>query len=285
MRKHPSSQNLTSAPFLKWIGGKSSLIHRIEPVLSSFGHRARLIEPFVGGASVFLQTTFDEYLLVDSNPHLIELYQSVQKNEETFIKKAEPLFSAYANSQEIYNTIRSAFNDESDALTRSAYFLYLNKFGYRGIVRYSSKGNFNTPFGHNRLPGFPKSEIHDFARKASSATFLCTDFTQAFSAVRPGDIVYCDPPYVDTDKAVSFRHYVPGGFSLERQAELANLAREAARHGIPVIISNHLTTESLDLYRGAVVHEIAVTRNLNPKAGLKRTTEGLFVFEPKKHQF
>ncbi|AQV96651.1 hypothetical protein BJN34_22570 [Cupriavidus necator] len=281
MKKHPSSKNSSFAPFLKWIGGKSNLMGRIEPLLREFGPRTRLVEPFVGGGSVFLRAVFNEYLLVDANPHLVELYQAIQTDAAAFIRKAKPLFAASANCEEIYYAIRSAFNKESDALTRAAYFLYMNKFGYRGIARYSGKGHFNTPFGHNKLPGFPEQEILAFADRSVSATFRHTDFTEAFRDLRPGDIVYCDPPYLDTERKPSFRDYVPGGFSIEQQRQLADLARAAAQQGIPIIVSNHLTPESRALYHGAVVHEVPVERNLNPKAGLRRTTEGLFVFEPR----
>ena len=280
MQKHPSPKHSSPAPFLKWIGGKSNLMDRIEPLLRAFGPRTRLVEPFVGGGSVFLRAVFNEYLLVDANPHLVELYQAIQTDAATFIRKAKPLFGASANCEEIYYTIRAAFNDESDPLSRAAYFLYLNKFGYRGVARYSGKGKFNTPFGHNRLPGFPEQEIFAFADRSVSATFRHADFTEAFRDLGPGDIVYCDPPYLDTENAASFRDYVPGGFSVGRQRELADLARATAQKGIPVIVSNHLTPESRALYHGSVVQEVSVERNLNPKTGLRRTTEGLFVFEP-----
>ncbi len=277
---HPSPQYSAPAPFLKWLGGKSKQLDRIAPLLHSFGFRNRLVEPFVGGASVFLRTDFDEYLLVDANPHLIEIYESIQSDVDTFINHTKPLFAAAANSKPIYDAIRSAFNEEPVALNRAAYFLYMNKFCYRGISRYSQKGHFNTPFGHNKLPAFPEREIRAFAHKAERATFLCADFTEAFAAIRPGDVVYCDPPYLNTENSASFRDYVPAGFSIERQEQLADLARATAKHGIPVIISNHLTAESRELYHGAVIHEVAVERNLNPKTGIRRASEGLFVFEP-----
>ena len=142
------------------------------------------------------------------------------------------------------------------------------------------KKKFNVPFGHNKLPGFPEAEILTFSDKAAVAKFLCADFTDAFSAARFGDVIYCNPPYLDTDQAASFRDYVAGGFSGEQQQKLAELAREAARQGIPVVISNHLTEEARELYRGAVVHEVPVIRNLNAKTGARQTSEGLFVFEP-----
>ena len=50
--------------FLKWAGGKYSLVENINAKLPSGN---RLIEPFVGAGSVFLNTDFKRYLLNDIN--------------------------------------------------------------------------------------------------------------------------------------------------------------------------------------------------------------------------
>ncbi|MGL5790756.1 MAG: DNA adenine methylase, partial [Plesiomonas shigelloides] len=48
--------------FLKWAGGKYSLVDEIRRHLPS---GQCLIEPFVGAGSVFLNTDFEEYVLAD----------------------------------------------------------------------------------------------------------------------------------------------------------------------------------------------------------------------------
>ncbi len=63
-------------PFLKWPGGKYRLVNRIHSLLPQ---GKQLIEPFVGGGAVFLNTDFEHYLLNDANPDLITLYQTLQK--------------------------------------------------------------------------------------------------------------------------------------------------------------------------------------------------------------
>jgi DNA adenine methylase len=57
--------------FLKWAGGKYSLIESITEFLPTGNV---LVEPFVGAGSVFLNTDYDAYLLADINPDLIALY-------------------------------------------------------------------------------------------------------------------------------------------------------------------------------------------------------------------
>ena len=56
-------------PFLKWAGGKYSLMPELDRLIPA---GARLIEPFVGGGSVFLNSDKHErFLLADANPDLI----------------------------------------------------------------------------------------------------------------------------------------------------------------------------------------------------------------------
>ena len=56
--------------FLKWAGGKYSLVEHIQARLPQAN---KLIEPFVGAGYVFLNTQYKSYLLNDINPDLINL--------------------------------------------------------------------------------------------------------------------------------------------------------------------------------------------------------------------
>ncbi len=63
--------------FLKWAGGKFNLIESINQHLPD---SECLVEPFVGAASVFLNTKFDRYILNDINADLIDMYKILQTN-------------------------------------------------------------------------------------------------------------------------------------------------------------------------------------------------------------
>nr|WP_254035922.1 Dam family site-specific DNA-(adenine-N6)-methyltransferase [Cupriavidus necator] len=227
-------------------------------------------------------TDFDAYLLADANAHLVELYLAAQVDVDALLSRTRPLFFSVANTPDVYYAVRNAFNEERDPGTRAAYFLYLNKFGHHGICRYNKSGKFNVPFGYNKsVPTLPDQELRAAADKLKRASLLCSDFTTAFMLATPGDVIYCDPPYVDQDHAASFRSYVAGAFGDSQQRELADLARAAAKRGIPVVVSNHLTDYSRELYHGAAVHEIEVRRSIGAgKSTQKSAHEGLFVFHP-----
>ncbi|MGJ8680650.1 DNA adenine methylase, partial [Paraglaciecola sp.] len=69
--------------FLKWAGGKYNLIEAISDQLPAGN---KLIEPFVGAGSVFLNTDYPKYLLNDINPDLINLYKIIKKSSDNYIK-------------------------------------------------------------------------------------------------------------------------------------------------------------------------------------------------------
>jgi DNA adenine methylase len=280
MQKHPASETQKSAkPFLKWVGGKSRLLPHLIPALP-VGNR--LVEPFVGGGAVFLGTDFSEYLLGDSNSHLIELYRTVAQQTEQFIAMAEPFFSEAYRCQERFLEIRSTFNEANEGPLRAAQFLYLNKLGFNGLCRYNRAGRFNVPYGHHaHVPRFPREQILSFAEKAQRATFVNADFASVMRMARPGDVVYCDPPYLDRDGAASFRAYSPGEFSFKRQCELANLARELAGRGIPVAISNHDCDAAREIYSGATILDFSVRRSVGASRDSRgQAAELLAVFGP-----
>lgn len=290
MQEHPQlqaaeagtlpSSNISAhaGPILKWPGGKTKLLPILRELLPAGN---RLVEPFLGGASVFLGTDFPSYLLVDAHADLICMYKQMVQRPERIIELARPLFSEYAANQDIYLEVRDAFNRAAPADVRAAYFLYLNKFCFNGLSRYSAKGNFNVPWNRSaHAPALPEESIRAFSERAQSkAVIVQGDFTDAFKLAVPGDVIYADPPYVDTEDASSFTKYTSEGFPQERQQELADLARATAARGIPVVISNHLTAETRELYRGAECHEVEVRRSVAADAGSRKmVAEGIFVF-------
>ncbi len=66
-------------PFIKWPGGKSRVMPELLPHMPKADC---LIEPFVGGAAVFLNTDYRRYVLADINPDLIRLYREVKSNPD-----------------------------------------------------------------------------------------------------------------------------------------------------------------------------------------------------------
>ncbi len=268
----------TMKPFLKWAGRKSSILQRI---LANLPHGKRLIEPFAGSGAVFLGSDFNRYLLADVNEDLINLYITLQNQGEDFIDYAQNLFSQKNNKEKAYYNLRDLFNETDDLDERSAIFIYLNRHCYNGLCRYNSSGYFNVPFGRYDHPSFPQKALEDFTDKSKQAKFVCQDFKKTFISVRKGDVVYCDPPYVPLSETANFSTYAKDGFGLEDQQNLVLSAEKAVSKGIPVLISNHDTPLTRELYANAEIHSFSVARSISCKGGKRRKVKELLaIFLP-----
>lgn len=265
-------------PFLKWAGGKYRLLDRLLPNLPA---GSRLVEPFVGSGAVFLNAAFSAYLLCDLNPDLIGLYETLRREGESFIWRAGAMFTPENNTREAFLRLRAAFNASRDVEERAILFLYLNRHSYNGLVRYNAAGVYNVPFGRYKSPYFPAAELTAFLRKVRECdvTFAVQDFRATFSWLRTGDVVYGDPPYVPASSTANFTAYIGGGFGAAEQRELAQEAEAAARHGIPVVLSNHDMPLTRELYAGARLHSFPVRRLISCNGGRRgQARELLAVF-------
>lgn len=247
-------------PFLKWAGGKSELATHIAERLPT----ARvLIEPFVGSGAVFLNTEYERYILSDINADLINVYTTLQNKGAAYIADARAYFNQKANKESRYYRLRETFNKSNDSYERALLFLYLNRHGYNGLCRYNRGGGFNVPFGQYKAPYFPEDELHHFYLKARKAKFYCEDFKRTFSRARRGHVIYCDPPYVPLTSTAKFSNYSAGGFGPEDQEALASAAARVASRGIPVLISNHDTDVTRELYSEAHLSYFDVRRSIS----------------------
>lgn len=235
-------------PFLKWAGGKVRIVDRIKAVLPP---GRRLLEPFVGSGALFLNSAYNAYLLADANADLINLYQQLQRNGQTFIDYCQTFFVAENNSEAQFYALRRHFNQTLDLAEKAALFVYLNKHCYNGLCRYNARGEFNVPFGRYKQPYFPAVEMAYFLQKAQQAHFVTQDFTATMTMAVAGDVVYCDPPYAPLSTTANFTSYSAEAFGTEQQHKLAELAVSLRQRGITVVISNHDTPFTRTLYTTA----------------------------------
>lgn len=251
-------------PFLKWPGGKFRLLDRILPALPL---GKRLVEPFAGSGAVFLNASFPAFLICDVNSDLITLFRLLKTEGEAFIAWCESFFIPENNTSVAFYALRNRFNHSTDPPERAALLLYLNRHAFNGMVRYNAQGNYNVPFGRYQKPYFPKTELYAFARKAreNATEFVVQDFATTFAYLNEDDVVYCDPPYVPLSETANFTSYAGSTFGVGRQKELANLAIQAAQKGIPVVLSNHDTPFTRQLYAPAHLDLFAVQRSISCK--------------------
>ncbi|EJP6132523.1 Dam family site-specific DNA-(adenine-N6)-methyltransferase [Salmonella enterica] len=262
-------------PFLKWAGGKYSLLPELERLIPA---GKRLIEPFVGGGSVFLNSDKHErFLLADINADLINLYQMLAVVPDSVIAEAMKAFR-HLNDAENYTVIREAFNAwQLNAIERAAAFLYLNRHCFNGLMRYNLDGFFNVGWGKYKAPYFPEEEIRAFRLKSHACVFMTAGFERTLRLAGDGDVVYCDPPYEPMPGTAGFTSYASGGFSWDSQVALAESCVAAHQRGAKVFISNSTAPRVIELYEqhGFTLHRVNARRSISSKGSTRETANDI----------
>jgi DNA adenine methylase len=276
-------------PFLKWAGNKFRVLPHLIPHI---GDPKRYIEPFGGSLSVALNISADEYILNDINKDLYCLYTNVDKE---FVSECRELFTDENNTRERYLELRKEFNSEQDCRKRAKLFLYLNKHAFNGLSRYNSKGEYNVPYGKENKDSktgrivktkahFPEQELNYFRDVFSNrkVEFFNTSFSDEalYKNVSSGDVVYFDPPYIPVSDTAYFTDYAKEGFTYDQQIQLAELAESLCNRGAKVIVSNHNTPVSRELYKKAQIYPIEVGRSISAKgSSRKKASELIAVYQ------
>ncbi len=262
-------------PFLKWAGGKYHQLPDIDRLIPA---GQRLIEPFVGGGSVFINSRkHDSFLLADVNADLIHLYQMLAVVPDVVIHQARLLFST-KNSAAGYAEVADDFNGQMlGGPERAAAFLYLNRHCFNGLIRYNLAGKFNVGWGKYPNPYFPEKEIEAFTALASNCVFMNAGFRRTLSLAGDGDVVYCDPPYEPLPGTSGFTSYAPGGFSWEDQIALAECCVAAHQRGARVVISNSSSPRIIELYQqhGFELNYVRARRAISSKSSTRETVSDI----------
>ncbi|MGP8937479.1 Dam family site-specific DNA-(adenine-N6)-methyltransferase [Enterobacter soli] len=262
-------------PFLKWAGGKYSLLPELDRLIPE---GKRLVEPFVGGGSVFLNSEKHEsFLLADVNADLINLYQMLEVDHIRVCSLAKILFER-ANSEEAYKDLRDEFNNQRmGAPDRAAAFLFLNRHCFNGLIRYNRDGFFNVGWGKYEAPYFPEIEIKAFKLKSHKCVFLNAGYRRTLALAGDGDVVYCDPPYEPLPGTAGFTNYAAGGFSWADQISLAESCVAAHQRGAKVLISNSTAPRVLELYQqhGFTLHHVDARRSISNKGSTRETARDI----------
>ena len=296
-------------PFLKWVGGKHKLlthiINKIPKQINSYH------DIFMGGGSVLLALltleknnkisingTINAY---DLNERLINTFKQVKNNHQLLILLTKNLIQQYENikinshkqkgapkvDNDNYNETREHFyywichkfnTTEYNTTLNAAYFIFLNKIGFRGMFRENKDGDYNIPFGlkDRKTLNFPnvilEDEITIISQLIQKVQFHHLDFENSIKKVKKGDFVYLDPPYVPEDKK-SFVGYNACGFDLDTHNKLFGLVRKFNSQKVKFIMSNSNTDLVNNTFVDYNKEIITARRAINSKNPADKTKE------------
>lgn len=191
-------------PPIKSQGIKTKLVPWIKSIVPS-NFDGTWIEPFMGTGAVAFNIAPRRAILCDTNPHLVNFYSGIASGEITPEVVKEYLgregAMLLAKGEDHYYFVRDRFNSEHSPLD----FLFLNRAGFNGMIRFNRKGGLNIPFCR-KPQRFAQSYTTKIINQVSwvskliqmkEFTFKCQDFNKTIEEASPSDIIYCDPPYID----------------------------------------------------------------------------------------
>jgi DNA adenine methylase len=270
--------------FLRWIGGKRLLVHRLLPCLPAQFLNRKYHEPFAGAANLFFALAPRAARVSDLNEHLIECYRQVRDNYEkvaAYVREHER-----RDCEDHYYEMRDLYNRSAFGPAQAARFIYLNHTCFNGVFRVNRKGAYNVPYGDKPEPAFPSSA--DLARASKAlrrATLSVSDYGSALTRVRAGDFVYLDPPYPPLNGTSFFTHYTPDRFDRDDQERLAAFVHELNHQGSLFMMTNADLTQIRRLYAGFKFWKLSVTRYVSCKGARYKVNELVITnYEPQAFQ-
>lgn len=230
---------------LKWIGNKQRFAETIISYMPETFND--YYEPFLGSGAVMAQLLemdrtqmfphFDHAYGSDILPFLIEIFQMVKTEPFKLTNYYQKeIIKYYQNPAECYLQIRDRFNVNHNALD----FCLLCRTCYSGVVRFrKSDGYMSTPQGpHNPIhPSTFSNRVNIWSTLLEKASFRCESFAVAMDRAKPGDVVYCDPPYTHSQSII----YGAQSFDIDL---LWRKIRACKDRGVKVLLSINGTRES-----------------------------------------
>lgn len=165
----------------------------------------RWIEPFMGTGCVGFNLAGGNAVMNDANPHLVNFYSQLNDGKITqhsvkahLINEGEKLLEL---GESHFYEVRARFNETHEPLD----FIFLNRSCFNGMIRFNKKGGFNVPFCRkpNRFAQAYVTKIYNqvgnisAVLKSGSFSFSNAPFAETIADAQAGDLIYCDPPYID----------------------------------------------------------------------------------------
>lgn len=224
----------------------------------------RLIEPFCGGGSVFLNYKTNEYYANDLNTYMINLHKflfSFKNRRSDFFDQFENEIKSYGFSasylgitvskelrdkyiktyyavfnKQAYLKLKKDFNEDKSAMMK-LYVLLI--YGFNHMLRFNKLGDFNLPVGnvdYNKNVRNALDAYFDFVDQ-NDVNFNNADFASFLLnfEFKEGDFVYLDPPYLISDCEYN------KGWTEKQEQELLNILDILNKKNVKFALSNVFT--------------------------------------------
>jgi len=275
-------------PFVKWAGGKGSLIPQISkyyPQDLKIGVIEKYVEPFVGGGAILIDILqkYDvkQAYAYDTNKDLINAYNVIKTDVEELINKLKIYEDKFISLEQedrkkYYYEVRDEYNsieikEGKLSVKRAAEFIFLNRTCFNGLYRVNQKGDFNVPMGKYKKPTIcDEGNLVALSKLIANVEFICEDYQKTEAIVDKNTFVYFDPPYRPLSVTSGFTSYTKDDFNDNDQKQLASYYRMLDTKEAKLMLSNsnpknvnEQDTFFDDIYNGFNINELQANRMIN----------------------
>lgn len=199
---------------LKWVGNKQK---QADAIIGYFPERfGTYFEPFLGSGGVLGVLAPKQAVASDTFAPLVHIWQTLHGDKEELKRQYAERHALIARlgKKAAYEQVLASYN----ARPNGADLVFLCRACYGGVVRFRKNDGFmSTPVGAHD-PVSPESfgkRVDIWHARTRATRFLHLDFVDAMDRAQRGDLVYCDPPYTDSQAIL----YGAQAFSLQRLFE------------------------------------------------------------------
>jgi len=249
---------------VRYIGGKSALIHEIAPFLQ-VPYTGVYCEPFLGGGSVALAIASTtayakvQFVLNDFDPEVANFWNRVINPNKGEVTSLLDQIKACQPSLELHAWMK-AWNP-TDPDERAFRFLFLNRTSH--VASHGKR-----PLG-GRKQANPDSDIAsrfkvdniipEFTRARrvlmGRSIVLCKDFGDVIAEAKSNWVIYADPPYYD-------RNLYDVSFSPEDHVRLRDQLMTTPADWV---LSYQEHSAVLELYQNATIHTMPANHSMTKR--------------------
>ncbi|UXE68740.1 MAG: DNA adenine methylase [Chryseotalea sp. WA131a] len=214
---------------LKWVGNKQKFAVEITKYFPTDFNK--YYEPFLGSGAIIATVAPSKGVGSDTFKPLIEIWQKLAVDPDGLVEWYSERRNRIGSEtkEKVYESVKASYNSSPNG----ADFLFLSRAAYGGIVRFrKADGYMSTPCGvHTPIPveSFA-ARVKEWRRRLKGVNFEHLDYKEAFELSRPGDLIYCDPPYSHSQSIL----YGAQDFRLE---DLLDQIDRAKSKGVKVALS------------------------------------------------
>jgi len=280
---------------IKWMGSKAKLADEIVKLFPTTFNI--YFEPFFGSGAVFFKSRPINSYCSDLMGEPIAVMNAIKNSPEKMYKKFKELSDElWERDEDFYYKVREFYNNGKDIMndaTRAAYFLFLLRAGFNGVIRFNAKKNnsWNVPFGKRGTKTLKKTKLynseffdeilqHSEFLRSGTKIFKVESFETAILKAKQNDIIYADPPYTKTSSKKRYNM----SWGIEDDKKLRDTLVSAVSRGANFMLSNIIEYKGetngyiLDLYNGFKYKFIKHQYIIGPKAKTRQQVKEILIY-------